>query len=469
MINIHVLETSSWIGKPVILFAPAPETVTPDSPGKEAGDILYKPEKRQVIVSLGSIKKISAESMRRAAGLSAKWLHKHNVQEIGLELQSTQGYDVSLENAVQAVVEGMVLGGFRFESYKSEKKDREITVNLLAENSETVTPLVGDAMIAAEAVNLSRAWSHEPANIINPVTLAERTQELAKAYDLKCTMLDERQLNEMGAGAIVAVGKASATPSRLIILEYAGQANEKPVVLIGKSITFDTGGYTIKSAEGIVGMKYDKCGGMTVIATLVAAARLELKTPLVGIIAAAENAISGAAYRPNDILRTLSGKTVEIVSTDAEGRLVLCDALTYTQQNFQPRAMIDLATLTGGVVVALGDVRAGLFANNDTLANALFQSGERTHERLWQLPMDDEYLEMLKSDDADTKNSTGIRKAHPIIGGIFLKQFVAEEIPWAHLDIAGLATTEKELPYCPKGGTGFGVRLLLDYLKTVND
>jgi leucyl aminopeptidase len=187
----------------------------------------------------------------------------------------------------------------------------------------------------------------------------------------------------------------------------------------------------------------------------------------VGIIAAAENAISSVAYRPNDILKTLSGKTVEIVSTDAEGRLVLCDALTYAQQNYQPRAMIDLATLTGGVVIALGDIRAGLFANNDTLADTLFQSGERTYERLWRLPMDEEYLEMLRSDDADTKNSTGIRKAHPIIGGIFLKQFVSDEIPWAHLDIAGMATTDKDQPYCPKGGTGFGVRLLLDYLQTL--
>jgi len=465
MLHVQVVKSSEWNQKSVIVFVPAPEMDTPDSPGREAGEILYLPEKKQVLVSLGVMKKITAETMRRAAGLAAKWLNKHNLQEIGLDLKSTRGYDVPFEDAVRAVVEGLILGAFRFEIHKTEKKDREITVNLLADDPKAIAPLVEAAVIAAEAVNLSRAWSHEPANIINPVTLAERTQELAQSHCLKCTVLDDKQLDEMGAGAIVAVGKASATPSRLIVLEYAGQTNKKPVVLVGKSITFDTGGYTIKNAEGIVGMKYDKCGGMTVIATLVAASRLKLKTPLVGIIAAAENAISGVAYRPNDILKTLSGKTVEIVSTDAEGRLVLCDALTYAQQNFQPRAMIDLATLTGGVVIALGDIRAGLFANNDVLAEALTQSGERTHERLWRLPMDEEYLEMLKSDDADTKNSTGIRKAHPIIGGIFLKQFVADEIPWAHLDIAGMATTDKEQPYCPKGGTGFGVRLLLDYLQ----
>ena len=213
-------------------------------------------------------------------------------------------------------------------------------------------------------------------------------------------------------------------------------------------------------------MKYDKSGGMTVIATLVAAARLGLKSPLVGVIAAAENMISGGAYRPNDIVKALNGKTIEIISADAEGRLVLSDALAYAQKNYQPRAMVDLATLTGGVVIALGSVRAGLMANNNSLAEALSASGERTFERLWRLPLDDEYFELIKGDDSDMKNS-GARKAHPIIGGIFLKQFVSDDVPWAHIDIAGVADTDKDLPYCPKGATGFGVRLLLDYLQTL--
>jgi leucyl aminopeptidase len=175
--------------------------------------------------------------------------------------------------------------------------------------------------------------------------------------------------------------------------------------------------------------------------------------------------ISGGAYRPNDILKALNGKTIEVISADAEGRLVLCDALVYAQNTYQPRAMVDLATLTGGVVIALGSVRAGILSNNDSLAEALFASGERTFERLWRLPLDEEYFELIKGDDTDMKNS-GARKAHPIIGGIFLKQFVADEVPWAHLDIAGVADTDKDLPYCPKGATGFGVRLLLDYIQT---
>jgi leucyl aminopeptidase len=183
------------------------------------------------------------------------------------------------------------------------------------------------------------------------------------------------------------------------------------------------------------------------------------------VLAAAENMISDVAYRPNDILTTLSGKTVEIISTDAEGRLVLSDALTYAQQQFNPRCVIDLATLTGGVVVALGDTRAGILSNNDDLSNTLFTLGEQVHERLWRLPLDDDYFELLKSVDADFKNSSGVRKAHPIIGGIFLKQFVNDETPWAHLDIAGVSDWDKEMPYCPKGASGFGVRLLVEYLR----
>ena len=213
-------------------------------------------------------------------------------------------------------------------------------------------------------------------------------------------------------------------------------------------------------------MKYDKSGGMTVIATLVAAARLGLKTPLVGIIAAAENMISGGSYRPNDIVKAMNGKTIEVISADAEGRLVLSDALVYAQKTYQPRAIIDIATLTGGVVIALGSIRAGLMANNDSLAESLSASGEKTFERLWRLPLDDEYFDLIKGDDSDMKNS-GARKAPPIIGGIFLKQFVSDDIPWAHIDIAGVADTDKDLPYCPKGATGFGVRLLLDYLSTL--
>lgn len=467
-ISIKLFHTPDWKGGLVFKFAIAPEKLTLDSAGKETGEINLNPIEKTAIVSLGKAVKVDREMIRRAGGAIAKWVSKNTVSECGIDLASFPKNTLDSGSFVEALLEGILLGTFSFDRYRSESQERSTMVNLLTDKDgiDPLRSIVERTTIIAAAVNLSREWAHEPPNVINPVTLAERVQKLAGEEGLRCVVLDDKQLAEMGAGAIVAVGKGSATPSRLIVLEYPGKSSEKPVALIGKSITFDTGGYSIKTGEGMVGMKYDKSGGMTVIATLVAAAKLGLKTPLVGVIAAAENMISGGAYRPNDIVKALNGKTIEIISADAEGRLVLSDALAYAQKTYQPRTMVDLATLTGGVVIALGSVRAGLMTNNDSLAEALSASGERTFERLWRLPLDDEYFELIKGDDSDMKNS-GARKAHPIIGGIFLKQFVSDDVPWAHIDIAGVADTDKDLPYCPKGATGFGVRLLLDYLQTL--
>ena len=232
-------------------------------------------------------------------------------------------------------------------------------------------------------------------------------------------------------------------------------------MLVGKAITFDTGGYSIKPAAGLEGLKYDKCGGMTVMGVMKAAATLRLKCNLVGLIAAAENAISEKAYRPGDIIKMASGKTVEVISTDAEGRLVLADALWYAQKYFKPTALINVATLTGGVRAALGTAAAGLMSNNDDLAAELGESGRVTNERLWRLPLWDDYRELIRGTDSDIKNSAGKRDAHCIVGGIFLKEFVKDDVPWAHLDIANVATSDNG----EKGATGFGVRLIVDYLK----
>ena len=277
-------------------------------------------------------------------------------------------------------------------------------------------------------------------------------------------MIDDVALSAMGAGAIVAVGQGSKTPSKMIVIEYGGDGSENPVVLVGKAITFDSGGYSIKPSDSMVGMKYDKCGAMAVLGTLRAAAELKLSTPLVGIICAAENMLSRNSYRPDDILISLSGKSIEVISTDAEGRLVLADGLTYAQREYKPKAIVDLATLTGGCVVAYGNVRAGVVSNNDDLFNALYDSGERTWERIWRLPHDDDYAKLIKGKDGDIKNSGG-RKASPVTGGMFLKEFVADEMPWAHLDIAGVAEIEDGTDYAIPGATGFGVRLLINWLE----
>ncbi len=419
---------------------------------------------RVTLVSLGAEKTCNAEEVRRAGGAMAGCLSRVKSSRAVVDFSLLGSF--ADDACVGAVCEGLSLGSFRFDRHKTRaEKVPACAVTLRGlKKSAAMTAAVKCARVVSDGTNLARELGHEPANVINPVTLANRVKAIAKRNGLTCRVLDEKQQARLKMGAMLAVGQAGSTPSRLIVLEHNLSAGGKPVVLIGKAITFDTGGYSLKDKTNIVGMKYDKCGGMAVIGAMQAIAALKLKVPVVGVIAAAENMISDKAYRPNDIIKAMNGKTIEIISTDAEGRLVLADALCYAQKVYKPRCMVDLATLTGGVVVALGHLRGGIFANDDKLADRLKFAGDRTYERLWSLPMDDDYFELLKSDDCDMKNSAG-RVAHATLGAVFLKQFVDPKVAWAHLDIAGVATTEKELPYCPRGGTGFGVRLLVDYLE----
>ncbi len=449
-----------------VSFATAPEKAAPGQPGKSLGDVLFLRNadgSPALTVSLGKSEKLRADSLRQAGGALAKWLSAHNVTDAQIDAEALAQLGVA--DATRALVEGLLLGAFRFERYKSGAE--AVAAPVVTISGDGVAEIIATAEKLASAVNLARDWGHEPANVINPVSLAERVRELGAQNGLKVTVIDDKALEEMGAGAIHAVGKGSKTPARLILVEYPGQdANATPVALVGKAITFDTGGYSLKDSTNILGMKYDKCGAMAVIGSVLAAAKLGLKTRVVGVIAAAENMVSGEAYRPDDILTTLSGKTVEIISTDAEGRLVLADALTYTARTFQPRAMVDFATLTGACVVALGKVRAGYMANDEALADALFAAGEAAHERLWRLPLDEEYEAQIQGDDGDIKNSGG-REGGAIIGGIFLQNFVQPVVPWAHIDIAGVASSSKDAPYTPKGATGFGVRLAVEYLRSL--
>jgi leucyl aminopeptidase len=452
-----------------VVFQPSTSKPSPSAPGKAIGDLLLVNQEngtQKVIVSLGSIEKINPDSYRQAGGLFARWCRQTHAGLVDLDV--SQFYTMDFSNSLFPLCEGLLLGAYYFDQYKTTNNEpAEVTIVLRnTSDPKIIKDYIQRLSIITKWVGLARSWSHEPANVINPITLADWTSILAKDSPVTFKVLDEKELSKLNAGGILAVGQGSKTPSRLILLEYPGKGakkNSTPTVLIGKALTFDSGGYSIKDTANIQGMKYDKCGGVTVIATVFAAAELGLDQPIVGIVAAAENMLSADSYRPDDILHMLSGKTVEIISTDAEGRLVLADALAYAQKFYHPLAMIDLATLTGGVVTALGRVRAGILSNNDALANNLLASGERTHELLWRLPLDEEYDRQITGDDADIKNSGG-REASPVIGGIFLKQFVNAEVPWAHLDIAGVADIDKDQPYAPKGATGFGVRLLIDFL-----
>ena len=314
----------------------------------------------------------------------------------------------------------------------------------------------------SEAVYLARDLVNGPSNEVTPSLLAEKAKTIAKDCGMGIEVLEVSQAEAMGMGAFVAVAKGSQEPGKFIALEYNKGKGLDTIALVGKGITFDSGGISIKPSENMERMKDDMSGAAAVLATLHAAARLQLPLHLVGIMPATENLPSGKAYKPGDILKTLSGQTVEVISTDAEGRLILSDALTYSLR-YQPKAIIDLATLTGACVIALGDYVIGLFGNDDTLLKRIEDACSKTGEKAWRLPLWDEYFDYLKSDAADFRN-VGTRAAGAIIGAIFLSKFVGK-IPWVHLDIAGPASIEKERPYIPRGGTGAGVRLLIQLLR----
>ena len=426
------------------------------------GDATAKP--MVVVMSAGKKSEFDPERMRRVGGAVAKWMRSWKVDRVGLDIRREKAFGSA--EVIGALCEGLHLGSFTFDRHrKGDRRRVQPSAEVLVERtSADVAKSVRRAGLVSTAANLSRTLAHEPPNLINPVTLAGRAKALARKAGLKCAVLDEKRMATLKMGGLLAVGKGSATPPRLIVLEHRGRLKGKPVVVVGKAITFDTGGYSLKPRDSIVGMKYDKCGGMQVVGVMHALASLKYKRPVVGIVAAAENMISGRSYRPDDIVTTMSGKTVQIVSADAEGRMVLCDALTYARKRYEPRCIIDLATLTGGVKVALGRQAAGIFCDDEKLRETLIESGRRTHERLWPLPMWDDYVSLIKGDDSDLKNSGG-RDAHAVAGAVFLKQFVDDKVPWAHLDIAGVADIDTDGSYCPKGATGFGVRLLLDWLE----
>jgi leucyl aminopeptidase len=470
--KVHVQE--EFQGELLLEFISSDDELASGLLAAEIGDVgLFEPEHAEAAppyrigrVSLGRRESMDAHAVRKAAQKAARWAAGREVSHAGIHVPRLEA--LGIPRSSEAALEGFLLGTFEFSRLKSEGGGSRLrAITLLTDGPEPdLEARAGQIEAILTGANMAREWAHEPPNVINPLTLAERAREMAEGAGLRWEIMDERALADLGAEAILAVGMGSGTPPRLITLEWPGDGQDPtvaPIVLLGKTITFDTGGYSLKSRDGMLGMKYDKWGGMAVAGVMRAVAELGLRSRVVGLIAAAENALSERAYRPNDILRTLSGKTVEVISTDAEGRLVLADALTYAQRTYRPRLMIDLATLTSGVVVALGPYRAGLMSNDDELSEALLAAGERTHERLWRLPLDDDYFKLIKGYDSDLRNSGG-KGAQPVTAGMFLYQFVEGDTPWAHIDVAGVATVKEYKIHLPQRATGFGVRLLADYL-----
>jgi leucyl aminopeptidase len=422
------------------------------------------PATRVLVAGLGSGKG-DAEAVRRAASTAAR-----RARDLGAK--SAAGYlpaeGVSPRARAQATVEGSVLGTYRFDKYLKEKNPKNLDAFAVVEPERRSQGAAEDGMRAGgiwgAATCLARDLVNEPANVVTPAYLAKRAQEISRSGRLGLKVLEREDCEKLGMGAYVGVAQGSLEPPKFIHLTYRPkQRARKRVVVIGKGITFDSGGLDLKPADGMYRMKDDMSGAAAVLGLFSALPKLALPVEVHGLIAATENMPSGTAQRPGDIVRAMNGLTIEIGNTDAEGRLTLADALAYADKEIKPDEMVDLATLTGAIVVALGLGLSGVFVTDEALAGRMLAAAETAGEKMWRMPLYDEYKDGIKSDIADLNNISSQRGGGAIVAGLFMRDFTGGR-PWAHLDIAGTAFTERELPLGPKGATGVGVRTLLAYL-----
>ena len=429
------------------------------------------PARRVLLVGLGRQEEFDLETARQAAGTAARRLQELGVEKGATVLHGAGAGGLEAEEAAQAVAEASILACYRFDEHKSSREERKALRQL------TVVEFDGGRLAAvrrgvrlgrwiAEGTCLARDLVNHPGNTATPSFLASRARALARRHEgLRCRVLDEAAMRKEGMGAILGVSAGSAEPAKLIVLEHGlsprrrGARRKKPLVFVGKGVTFDSGGISIKPGSGMGDMKMDMSGAAAVIGAMEVVARAGLARPVVGIVPATENLLDGKAYKPGDVLTTLAGKTIEIDNTDAEGRLILADALTYAHR-YEPEGIVDLATLTGACVIALGSHASGLMANDDGLAERVEAAGAATAEKVWRLPLWPEYRRQIRSQVADMKN-TGGREGGAITAAALLSEF-AGDTPWVHLDIAGTAWTDRARPYVPRGGVGVGVRLLFE-------
>ena len=418
--------------------------------------------KRVIVVGLGKQETISIQSMQRASATAIRHAQRTGARQIALALWS----DVHIDStqATEALVEGVLLGQYTFRKYQSSQQDKDIVqLRILTESTDTaeIERAIHKGQVLAHATNLARDLINEPPNVLTPSELANRAATMAKQAGLECEIFDKEKIVELQMCGLLGVTRGSEEPPKFIILRYRGapQSTEKGLALVGKGITFDSGGISIKPAAGMDEMKGDMGGAAAVIGAMQAIAGLKPALNVTALIPTCENMPSGTAFHPGDILRIMNGKTIEIVNTDAEGRLILADALSYAnKEGLSP--IIDLATLTGGIVVALGYTMTGLFSNDELLTDEILAAGRAAGEKYWPMPLDEEYGEQIKSDIADIKQ-TGGRVASSVTAAKILENFVGDA-KWAHLDIAGTSYNDSKKPYQEKGATGVGVRTLAE-------
>jgi leucyl aminopeptidase len=431
-------------------------------------NLLHKPAglkaKRLLLISGGSAKKFSSYDLRRVAGAAVRSLKSRGIRSFAFIAPP----NVPAEEATRAIVEGALVGNFDPDYYRSDRKDQKIdALTIVAgskENQAALQRAADEAQIVGESQNFTRDLVNEPSNRMTPTILAERAKKMSQEVGLKCEVYGADKIKEMKMGAFWSVAQGSDEPPALIVMTYEPSgAPATPVLgLVGKGITFDTGGISIKPADGMEKMKYDMAGGATMIGAMRAIAMLKPKVKVIGIVCATENMPSGHAQKPGDVQIAMSGKSIEIINTDAEGRLVLADGLYYARQ-LGCTHLVDAATLTGAVVVALGHANAGVFANDDAIYERFHRANEEAGEKMWRLPLDDEYKDQIRSSIADIMN-TGGRWGGAINAAMFLQEF-AEETPWIHLDIAGTAWVEEQKPWIAKGPSGIALRSLVEFVK----
>jgi len=420
---------------------------------------------RVLLIGVGKGSEITRTSIRRAAAIAARRVRGLGTKTFSLAIAKEARGSLGAAELAQVAIEGAAQGGWQFTELKKQPEDPkpdlesvELIVDAGDKDEAEAGRRIGDAIAAGYL--FTRNLQMQPGNLCTPTYLAEQARKLAEQHKFGVTILDLAQIKKEGMGALLAVAQGSAEEPRFIVLEYSGGTGA-PIALIGKGVTFDSGGISIKPALNMEDMKFDKSGATAVLGTFEVLGRLKPKVNVVGLIPATENLPSGTAVKPGDVVKSHLGKTIEIINTDAEGRLILCDALSYARR-FKPAAAIDAATLTGAVVIALGHHAIGMLGNDDALLAEVRDAGERAGERCWPLPLWDDYRDLLKSDVADVKNSGG-RAAGTIAGAWFLREFV-DSFPWVHLDIAGTAYLEGEGVSHAKGPTAIGVRLFTEFL-----
>ena len=421
------------------------------------------PAQRVVVAGLGKANELSPEKIRSLSGDLARYLRKQRVKDAGVIAHGAGIGGLSPEESAAAIAEGSVLGTYRFDRHKTQEDETvELeTLTIVEQDGARLAALERGAergRIIAEMTNICRDMANEPANYLTPTEMANRAEAVSQDTGLEFESYGPGWMKEKGMGGLLGVAAGSVQEPRFIVMRYNGAGDEKPVALVGKGITFDTGGISIKPAENMGEMKGDMSGGASVIAAMGAIAQLKPRINVIGIVPATENMPSGSATRPGDVLKTMLGKTIEVINTDAEGRLVLADALAYAREQ-GATALVDVATLTGAIFITLGNVAMGAMGNDPALMERVKQAAATAGEKVWELPMWDDFFDLIKSDVADMKNSGG-RPAGSITAAMLLREF-AEDTPWVHLDIAGVDTYEHEKGVIVKGASGIPVRTLV--------